>query len=64
LKSEAAKTNESGFLSGSETALSKDGKEKGAGSGKKLKSREHYPGILEEGLVYSCAGPRIDPEEA
>ncbi len=26
--------------------------------------KKKFPGILEEGLVYSCAGPRVELDEA
>ena len=29
----------------------------------KKKRADKHLGMLEEGLVYSCAGPRIDPDE-
>ncbi len=41
-------------------AGSKDETEKVAKT--KKKANKHL-GMLEEGLVYSCAGPRIDPDE-
>jgi len=47
----------------SETSVFQDSGENTEVAGSKLKRKEHYPGILEEGLIYSCAGPRIDPEE-
>jgi len=38
--------------------------EKPAESEEKRNRDKRFPGILEEGLVYSCAGPRIDPDKA
>ncbi len=45
-----------------EPSLSKGAKEKNKRSGNNSGGVKHYPGILEEGLVYSCAGPRADHE--
>ncbi len=66
MKSEPSKNNNPGSLSASEVGivLKEGGKEQAAGAEKKVKDKRHYPGILDQGLVYSCAGPRVDPEEA
>ncbi len=31
---------------------------------KQVKKKRPYPGILEEDIVYSCAGPRVDPDHS
>ncbi len=41
--------------------LSKNGSVKAE---EKQGKKKKVPGILEEGLVYSCAGPRVGPDEA
>ncbi len=64
LKRDEPDTYNPGLYSGGEFPLSWDSKEKAAGAGKKIEGKKRYPGILEEGLIYSCAGPRVDPEEA
>lgn len=59
MKSENTMINDSEYHLSCEALQSQAGKEKAAGP-EKTKNKKPYPGILEEGLVYSCAGPRID----
>jgi len=30
----------------------------------RVNKKKPFPGVLEENIVYSCAGPRVDPDQA